>query len=170
MPPPPTPHDAIFRMIVSEPRRAAALLKEYLPTKVVDAIDWSIAPELVEGNFIDGDGARTQCDALFAMRLKSGKPVRIFALLEHKSTVDAATPLQILRYMTNIWGRDKESLREGRLIPIVPIVFFHGAGKWTVPLSIPEMIDAPKDLAEEIRRFGYILHDLGRSKRIPLRA
>ena len=168
MPLTPTPHDALFRALVSDTNRAAVLLKEYLPTKVADIIDWDVAPEPIEGNFIDGDGARTQCDALFSMRLKTGKPVRIFALLEHKSVVDAATPLQILRYMINIWSRDEENLRKGRLIPILPVVFFHGRGEWTVPLSIPDMIDAPEDLADEVRRFRYVLHDLGRSKRIPL--
>ena len=168
MPPPPTPHDSMFRQMVSDPRRTAALLKEYLPAKVVDAIDWSVAPEAVEGNFIDGDGARTQCDALFLMRLKTGNPINAFVLLEHKSRVDAATPLQILRYMCNIWSRDEESLRKGRLVPIVPVIFFHGTGKWTVPLSIPDMIDAPEGMIEEMRRFRYILHDLGRSERTPL--
>ena len=168
MPLSPTPHDALFRGVVSDPKRATALLKEYLPAKVADVIDWSVAPELIEGTFIDGDGARTQCDALFSLKLKTGKPVRIFALAEHKSTVDVTTPLQILRYMSDIWSRDKESLRNGRLVPIVPIVFYHGVGKWTVPLSVPDMIDAPEGLVEEMRRFGYILHDLSRSKRRPL--
>ena len=99
MPLSPTPHDALFRGVVSDPKRATALLKEYLPAKVANVIDWSVAPQLIEGTFIDGDGARTQCDALFSMTLKTGKPLRIFALIEHKSTVDAITPLQILRYM-----------------------------------------------------------------------
>ena len=70
--------------------------------------------------------------------------------------------------MINVWSRDEEGLRKGRLVPIVPVVFFHGAGKWAVPLSIPEMIEAPEGLVEEMRRFGYILHDLGRSERKPL--
>ena len=70
--------------------------------------------------------------------------------------------------MVNIWSRDEDSLRAGRLVPILPVVFYHGTGEWTVALSVPEMIDAPEGLAEEMRRFGYVLHDLGRTQRVPL--
>ena len=68
----------------------------------------------------------------------------------------------------NIWNRDEEGLRSGRLVPIQPIVFYHGLGKWTVPLSVADMIDAPEGLVEEMRRFAYVLHDLGRTRRTPL--
>ena len=83
-------------------------------------------------------------------------------LLEHKSGVDAATPLQILKYMVNIWQREIEGgTARDRLPPIVPLVFFHGRGRWTAARSVVEMIDAPEELVPLLRDFAYVLHDLG---------
>ena len=159
---PSTPHDALFRALVSNPRHAGALLMEYLPGPVADLLDPDSPPEPVEGSFIDGDGARTQCDALFRVRLRTGQPARVYVLLEHKSHVDAATPLQILKYLVNIWMRELSGgTGRDRLPPIIPPVFYHGRGRWTVPRSVPEMIDAPEELEPFVRSFAYTLHDLG---------
>ena len=156
------PHDALFRALVSHPDRAAALLADYLPREVADLLDPDSAPEAMEGSFIDADGARSQCDALFRVRLKTGHEARLYVLLEHKSYIDAATPLQILGYMIDIWRRELSGgVARERLPAILPLVFYHGAGRWTVPRSVLEMIDAPSGLAPVLRDFGYVLHDLG---------
>ena len=96
---PVTPHNALFRALVSSPARAGALLMDYLPEPVAGLLDPDTPPEAMEGSFVDADAARTQCDALFRVRLRIGHDARVYVLLEHKSRVDAGTPLQILKYM-----------------------------------------------------------------------
>ena len=98
-----TPHDALFRALVSNPRRAVALLRDHLPNEIAALLDLDSPPDLIEGSFVDGEGAKTQCDALFRVRLKSGPEARIYVLCEHKSTVSPTTPVQLSRYMLNIW-------------------------------------------------------------------
>ena len=102
------------------------------------------------------------CDALFRVRLRTGHEARIFVLLEHKSYLDSTTPLQLLRYMIDIWKREIEggAARDG-LPAIVPLVLYHGPGRWTVPRSVIEMVDAPEELEPLLRNFAYVLHDLG---------
>ncbi len=159
---PTTPHDALFRALVSEPARAAALLAQYLPQEVAALLDPEAPPEAVEGHFVDEDAARTQCDALFRVRLRSGHDARLYVLLEHKSRVDADTPLQLLKYMVNIWRREVENGAAGDRLPaIIPLVFYHGRGRWTAAPSVPGMIDAPGELEPFVREFAYVLHDLG---------
>ena len=159
---PATPHDALFRALVSEPARATALLAEYLPPEVAPLLDPETTPEAVEGSFVDEDAARTQCDALFRVRLRTGHDARLYVLLEHKSRVDADTPLQLLRYMVNIWRREIEDGAAGDRLPaIVPLVFYHGRGRWTAARSVPAMIDAPEALEPFVREFAYVVHDLG---------
>ena len=142
------------------PRRRAAC---GIPAAgVADLLDPDTPPEAVEGSFVDEDAARTQCDALFRVRLRTGEDAFIFALLEHKSHIDAATPLQILKYLASIWLREIEGgAARDRLPAIVPLVFYHGPGRWTVPRSVAEMIDAPEELGRFAREFAYVLHDLG---------
>ena len=67
------PHDSLFRALVSNPRRAAALLREHLPDDMAALIDFGHPPEPQEGSFVDGTGAKAQCDALFRVRLKGGQ-------------------------------------------------------------------------------------------------
>ncbi len=136
----------------------------YLPPKLASLVDREHPPVQLEGSFIDEEAARTQCDALFELRLRIGDPVKIYVLLEHKSSADAATPLQLAGYMLRIWRRDLEATRAsgpGCLTPILPIVFRHGPGNWTAPLSLAEMIAAPEGLEDLVRGFGYTLHELG---------
>ncbi|MDE0524570.1 MAG: Rpn family recombination-promoting nuclease/putative transposase [Boseongicola sp.] len=108
------PHDALFRVLVSNPKRTAALLNDHLPPKIAPLVDREHPPVKLEGSFIDEKAARTQCDALFELRPRIGNPVRIYALLEHKSRPDAATPLQLAGYMLRIW-RKKLKVRLGGL-------------------------------------------------------
>ena len=160
---PTAPHDSLFRALVSNPRRAAALLREHLPGDMAALIDFQHPPEPQEGSFVDGTGAKTQCDALFRVRLKGGQDARVYVLLEHKSKVDPATPLQVAKYMLNIWARELEETRgAGKLPMILPVVFYHGSGAWTAPLSLAEMIEVPEGVDDPLRGFTYGLRDLGR--------
>ncbi|MDE0049643.1 MAG: Rpn family recombination-promoting nuclease/putative transposase [Rhodospirillales bacterium] len=165
---PATPHDALFRALVSNPARAGALLADYLPREVVDLLDPDTPPEAVEGSFVDAEGAKTQCDALFRVRLRTGHEARIYVLLEHKSYLDGTAPLQMLKYMVAIWLREIEGgTGRDRLPAIIPLVLYHGPGRWTVPRSVMEMIDAPEEVKPFLRNFAYVLHDLGEI--VPLR-
>ena len=158
-----THHDALFRALVSRSDRAGALLQDHLPSEIAVLVDFEHPPDLMEGTFINGDGAKTQCDALFRVRLKSGQDARIYVLLEHKSSVDYDTPLQIARYMLNIWARElKATPAHCKLPMILPLVFYHGLGEWTVPRSLAEMIDAPDGVDDPLRGFAYTLRDLRR--------
>ena len=116
----------------------------------------------MEGSFVDADAARTQCDTLFRVRLKTGHDARICVLLEHKSFVDATAPLEILKYPVNIWLRQIEAgtARNG-LPPIIPLIFFHGQGRWTAARSVMEMIDAPEELVPLLKDFACLLCDMG---------
>ena len=91
------------------------------------------------------------------------KAGRSYVLLEHKSKVDPATPLQVAKYMLNIWARELEETRgAGKLPMILPVVFYHGSGAWTAPLSLAEMIAVPEGVDDPLRGFAYGLRDLGR--------
>ncbi|MCY3876930.1 MAG: Rpn family recombination-promoting nuclease/putative transposase, partial [Rhodobacteraceae bacterium] len=158
-------HDALFRLLVSDPARAGQLLREYLPSEVVARLDPERPPVHVEGTMIDGEGGTTQSDAIFRLHLRDDSAVIVYALLEHKSRIDHRTPLQLIRYVLRIWTRelDRDAVPVGGLSAVIPIVFYHGREPWTVPCSIQDMIHAPEGLENLPRSFGhYVVHDLGR--------
>ncbi|MCY3873707.1 MAG: Rpn family recombination-promoting nuclease/putative transposase, partial [Rhodobacteraceae bacterium] len=113
---------------------------------------------------IDGEGSTLQSDALFRLHFGDGSVVIVYALLEHKSSVDHRTPLQLIRYVLRIWGKelDKGALVDGGLPPVIAMVFYHGREPWTVPCSVQDMIHAPEGLEHLAQSFGrYEVHDLG---------
>ena len=157
-----TPHDALFRAILDSPDRAAVLIREYLPEELRQELA-ETSPRLVDGSFVDEALRGSQSDRLFEVDLKDGKPALVYVLIEHKSTPELRTPLQLLGYQLRIW--DRHARGQGgsfrALPPIVPLVFYHGRESWTVPRSLFEMIDAPESLQLFVRSLGYVLHDLG---------
>ncbi|WP_424830561.1 Rpn family recombination-promoting nuclease/putative transposase [Ruegeria sp.] len=150
-------HDALFRLLVSDPARAAVLLRDYLPSEVVARLDPDRLPVHVEGTAIDGEGVKTQADAIFRLYLRDGDEIIVYALLEHKAQNDIRTPLQLLGHMLRVWKNetDKGTITDGRLPLILPVVFYHGRARWTVPLSIQDMIAAPDGLAHLACDFGH---------------
>ena len=65
--------------------------------------------------------------------------------------------------MLNIWARELKATPAHRKLPmILPLVFYHGRGEWTVPLSLAEMIDTPDGVDDPLRGFAYTLRDLHR--------
>lgn len=156
------PHDSLFRALVEDGPRGDLLIREHLPSDIV-ALLAEVPLRGVDGSFIDEALRQSQSDRLFEATLKDGRDALIYVLLEHKSYPDPDTPLQILRYMVRIWtARVGRGETESRVLPaIIPLVFYHGARHWNVPLSVADMIDAPEPLAARARSLAYVLHDLG---------
>ena len=155
-------HDAFVRAILESSDRATALIREYLPAEVRAHLSDS-PPRLVDGSFVDEALRGRHTDRLFEVELKCGRPAFVFVLIEHKSTPDARTPLQILGYQLRIWERYAQGRvdRLRALPPIVPLCLYHGRETWSVPRSIFGMIDTPEDMKPFVRSLSYVLHDLG---------
>jgi hypothetical protein len=162
MPKPTNHHDALFRALLDDPRRAAILLREQLPA-VLAARLTADAPRLLDGTYIDEHLRDTQSDRLYQVTLTGGKPALLYVLLEHKSAPDPGTPLQLLGYLARIWTRYAEgrAARLRRLPPILPLVLYHGRQPWNIPTSILECLDTDDEVRDWLRDLRYQVRDLG---------
>ena len=157
------PHDLVFRAMLSDERRAQAVLQAHLEPWVA-ALLADEPPVALDGSFVDEDLRGSQSDKLFQVTLRGGEPGLVYVLLEHKSSPDPGTALQVFRYKLRIWNAYAQGSRDRlRALPtIIPLVFYHGAEPWKAPGSIAEML-ATRD--ERLRAlepsFGYWLRDLG---------
>ena len=159
---PTQPHDKLFKGLLDQPGAAGALLRERLPPEIVGLLTEE-PPELVDGEFIDEALRGSQSDRLFRVRLKDGGDVLLYVLIDHKSAPDPGVLLQLLGYLLRIWqryaGGKAEALRS--LPPILPMVVYHGAGAWTVSLSLRDTIRAPEAIKRHQPDLRYVLVDLG---------
>ena len=157
----PTPHDALFRALLSDPERARAFLRDHLPASLSGRLA-DTPPETVGGGFVDEALAGSRSDLLLRVGLAAGGDAFIYVLVEHKSTPDPGLPLQLASYMVRIWKRHAgtSAARLRALPPIVPVVVYHGAADWTVPESLRGMIAADGPDLAFLPGSGYILRNL----------
>jgi predicted transposase YdaD len=161
-------HDAYFKRLLDQPGTALALLRERLPAVVarrrVDA-----EPEALSTSFISDELEERRPDRLYLTWTREGQPVLVYTLVEHKSSPDHRTGLQLLGYDVQIlqwWdkreGRD-ENGRLRKLPALFSIVVYNGEEKWNVPLTLTGATEGGED--EEIRPWlpdlRYTLVDLG---------
>mgnify|MGYP006283332769 CR=1 FL=1 len=86
---------------------------------------------------------------------------KIYFLFEHKSARDRRTPIQLLRYILEIWDRyAKVAESTGDKLPIIiPVLITHAQYGWRAKRII-DLIDLPSDeFKAYIPDFDYILFD-----------
>ena len=72
-----TPHDGLFRALISDPGRAAAFTRDHLPDRIVGLL--ADAPHVpLDGSFVDEALRGSQSDILFKVELASGGPAYVY--------------------------------------------------------------------------------------------
>jgi len=154
----PTPHDAMFRVTMSDPARAQAFLRDHLPPEFAEKMS-DRPPRIVDGSFVDDDLRGTRSDLLLEVEMKSGNPALVYVLVEHKSTPDPGLPLQLDGYMIRIWERwaRGEAKRLRSRPPIIPVVVYSGSARWTVPGNLAETVAGDDPDLVFLPGQGYVL-------------
>jgi len=139
-------HDKFFRSWFSRKENLANFLETALPTEVYVLLDTSTLA-VNDGTFIDEEH-REHFSDLSASVLLNGTNAKIYILVEHKSYSDRWALLQILRYMIQTWSSDTKETPSSPLVPILPVLFYHGETK-----VIPERFSRlfPADYPEVLK-------------------
>jgi predicted transposase YdaD len=152
------------RFAFGHPERAAAELRAVLPPKIVAQVDWS-SLRRESGSAVDPELKELQSDLLFSARLSGGRPVLLYLLLEHQSSVDRWMAFRMLRYVVRHLERwHFLNPRSDSLPVVIPVVMFHAPeGRWTAPRRMEDLFYLPGESAEQWRalvpRFEYLLDD-----------
>ncbi len=159
--PPGREHDALVRRALEDPATAQAWLKARLPRELVKQLNLSTLTEQ-PGTFVDTNLRRSETDALFKVQHESGKPVYVYILVEHQSTVDLWLPLRLHKYHNRIWDRERlqRRLNTPTLSPIVSAVLHHGDRDWTPSRQFEDLYNEEVRSLPDLCRFGYILVEL----------
>jgi predicted transposase/invertase (TIGR01784 family) len=159
------PHDKFFKETFSRPEVIRSFLEEYLPGEVSAVLDLD-SLELQKDSFITADLEEYFSDLLYRCLLREdpiqaeGDGIFVYLLLEHKSSPERLTPLQLLEYMVRIWVQ--QTKRGVKTLPvIIPMVVYHGRTRWQVARDFAELFSGPDVLRGYRPSFGYELLDLG---------
>jgi predicted transposase/invertase (TIGR01784 family) len=153
------PHDRFFRSVFSERENVKDLLRICLPPRILQSLDLD-SIELSDDSFIDERLSLYQSDILIRARTRAS-PVLIYILVDHKSYPDRWTVFQLLNYMVRVWERELSEIRKLKKLPcIIPVVFYHGARKWTYPLAFASYLDAGEELDSFVPDFRPLMFNL----------
>ncbi|MBF0416382.1 MAG: Rpn family recombination-promoting nuclease/putative transposase [Magnetococcales bacterium] len=155
------PHDRFLKILLSDPERAAHLLRERLPVEISELLSDEL-PELVGGSFVDQELQEYLTDRLFRVKTVHGQEAFLYTLVDHKSYPDGFVAWQLLRYMVRAleqWERENPQWK--RLPAIVPLVVYHGADTWRIPNNFLALVDAPTGWRPYLLDFKFSLFDLG---------
>jgi len=169
----PTPHDALFKRVFGDLERGGALLRSSLPVELSRVIAWDRL-ERVPTESVGAALRGLSSDLVFSAEI-GGRRSYICVLVEHQSTPDPQMPRRVVDYVARIWERHAAPV-DGRLVLplVVPLVVYHGARPWRVPLDIGDALDIDEAVRDAVGvlvpRVRYHLDDLTRLDATALRA
>ena len=150
------PHDRLFKLLFSDPQNLKDFIKYFLPKELVKHLDLNSLEIIPSEKSSLPQKKRKFLDLIIKCKIQE-KTAHIYILFEHKSTPDKFTIIQIISYIISIW---EENLRKGEeFIPVIPVVFYHGEGKWIYPVRVSDFFDVPEEIKRYILELEYILFD-----------
>jgi hypothetical protein len=144
-----SPHDRLINQTLQQIDAARTLLADHLPREVVEHMQLdTLSP--VDTSFVDQNLRRRFADRLFSVKVSDEvvqnlgmktNYVYVFVLIDHKSTDDPATLVQMLGYIVRIW--ENALTNNQPLVPVLPWVIYNGVGPWRSSRSLAELIPVP---------------------------
>ncbi|NJN77041.1 MAG: Rpn family recombination-promoting nuclease/putative transposase [Saprospiraceae bacterium] len=149
------PHNNFFTFVFSQKDLVQDFLTQ-LTTEIAAEIDIN-SLELDNTTYVNKALDELYSDIVYSAKTKDDKSVKIALLFEHKSYPEKYPRLQLMDYMLGIWRQNQQDKVD--LIPIIPILFYHGERKWEYR-KFEQHFDINKRLQQFLPKFDYTLIDL----------
>lgn len=145
-----TPHDILLKDLLQNKSQAIAFFEKFLDPKIIQLIDFETL-ETQDTTFITSKLKKKISDFVFRVQLKNDKSLYLSILIEHKSSPDKYTSLQIIRYIAE--AHEKQLKENKKLELIIPVLFYHGNAIWKYQ-SIKDLLSHyPKSLLSFVPDF-----------------
>lgn len=156
------PHDRLFKSVMADARVAKDFFQNYLPENIIPSIDLNTL-KMENASYIDQELDLGLSDILYSVNFRESNEVAfIYLLCEHQSSVDWHMSFRIWQFIIKIWDEHIKRTKGARkkLPLVVPLVFYHGKAQYTASKEIRDIIDAPKELIDEILFKPFHLIDM----------
>ena len=151
-------HDTCFKDFFGRREFALDFIKYYIPKEIKDHVDLSTIEVSIAG-FVSEEHKEFYSDVVATLYfLNSTQQLVIYFLFEHKSYPDKFAKLQILNYMVQKWLDLKKNHDSIQYLPIIiPVVIYHGTGKWNIGLDFADYFDLPNESLGKVERSQEML-------------
>ncbi len=149
-------HNNFFMKTFQNYDNTRDFIKEALPTGITKKLDLSTI-EIEPGTHVDESLKSHLSDLIIKMKTKDSDDVDLYFLFEHKSYKDRNILWQLLKYQYLMLEEDFKAKRDFRII--IPIVFYHGKGKWNLYRKFSDSLRIPKYFRKYVLNFEYFFYD-----------
>ena len=142
-------HDPAYKLLFSDPRMVADLLRGFVPGDWDRWLDFASLAK-VSSEHVGDTLTRRLGDLLWRVRFRDGAPEAVtggagelLVMLEFQSSVDAGMGMRLLASISLV---HQERIRRGalrgggRLPPVLPIVLYNGESRWSAAEEVRETI------------------------------
>ncbi|MBF0548138.1 MAG: Rpn family recombination-promoting nuclease/putative transposase [Candidatus Riflebacteria bacterium] len=162
--------DLSYRLIYSNPRAVADLLKGYVNLPWIKNLDSSMF-ELVNCTNISEKFDERRDDLVWKITFQD-KCLYIYLILEFQSKTYHWMPLRIMAYVALLYQQiiKNKKLKSGDLLPpVLPIVLYNGRPVWNSPADVSELVmKVPGAFEKFIPKISYFLIDeVNRTAKLP---
>jgi predicted transposase/invertase (TIGR01784 family) len=160
------PHDTRMTVLFRNKEAFISFVKDCVKAAWANDIDEDSLRQSPK-SYVLPDFKKKESDVVYEATLKKGKrKIIFFILLENQSRVDYRMNYRLLLYIVEILrdyynnADEKARRRKNFKFPVVvPLVFYTGNRKWTVPLNLKEMFDGYQSFGDYVLNFNYALVD-----------
>jgi predicted transposase/invertase (TIGR01784 family) len=143
------PHDGLFRAALSDIRVVQEFVTCYFPSHLRNAFNLDTL-KLQPQSYIDGQLKRTQSDVLYQAEIQEEQGY-LYLLLEHWSTPKPLIPFYVHKYNIKIWDAYLKQNPNSKKLPlIINMVFYNGKTPYTSSTDFKDLLNAPKELVEQV--------------------
>jgi len=154
-------HDSSYKFLFSNPELVRDLILGFVPDDWLHSLDYSTL-EKVPGSYVSEDFKQREDDLVWRVKI-GGDWLYLYLLLEFQSSVDPYMALRMLVYQGLLYQdliKRGETLADGRLPPVLPIVLYNGSARWSAVTDIAELIPSVPGLVEQFKpKLRYLLID-----------
>lgn len=152
-----SPHDAVFKHLLSHRATARDFLDIHLPEHLRELCNLQTL-QLESGSFIDEDLRASHSDILYSLQTQAGDGY-IYLLIEHQSSADRHMAFRLMRYAIAAMQRHLDK-GHTQLPLVIPLLFYHGqVSPWPYPMCWLEGFAHPQT-ARQVYNQDFHLIDI----------
>lgn len=152
-------NDASYKQLYSNPELVRDLVTGFTPYPWLHRLDFSTLQRMPCAYV--GDDLRQRFNDLVWRVKADGEWIYLFLMIEIQSRVDRYMAVRMLAYVGQLYQRlykEAEALPDGRLPPVLPIVFYNGTKPWNAATRVEQLVPwLPADMARYQPRMDYLL-------------
>lgn len=153
-------HDESYRLLFAQPRMVQGLLEGFVEGPWVRRLDFTSLTR-VNGSYVSSGLERRESDMVWRVRLRDGRPVIVYLLLEFQSRVDRYMAVRLMAYVGLLYQDliAQQRVEPMRLPLVVPIVLYNGSRPWTAPEELAELLVGVRGAEPFVPRLRYHVID-----------